>query len=204
MSESQNIEERVVTYYNDLIKNNVISGKAPVTLDWMKRQRILEGRAELDIRFGHVVIDNILGKKTHLANAEYMLNEAYSNGKLEFKKNITLSAIALELYFECSFTLDLKNPVRQKYSHLDRGITIPVFENTLFTFNGSRYHKDIFHCSSSEKFVSFIELSHIDINIDFINSPYRSLFLMYIQYACYYSLRSAFFEIKSAVEDLTK
>lgn len=61
MSKIQNIEERIVTYYNDLIKNNVIAGKAPVTLDWMKRQRILEGRDELNFRFGHVVVDSILG-----------------------------------------------------------------------------------------------------------------------------------------------
>ena len=89
MSESQNIEERVVTYYNDLIKNNVISGKAPVTLDWMKRQRILEGRSELDIRFGYATVDRVLGEKTPLAKAKHYLNEVCTNKKYELIPKIS-------------------------------------------------------------------------------------------------------------------
>lgn len=204
MIEITTIEERVLAYYNDLVKNNVIPGEAPVTLEWMKRQRILEGRDKLDIRFGHVIIDNILGEKKPLAKAEHMLNESCVNGKLNLPKNTTLNAIALELYYECISMLDLKNPVRQKYSNLCYGITIPIFEKTTFTYNGSITDKDIFHCYSSKKFINFLELSSINDNIDFVDSPYKSLFLIYIQYACYYSLRSAFFEIKSAVEEIIK
>lgn len=119
MSEIQNIEERIVTYYNDLIKNNVIVGKAPVTIEWMKHQRILEGRSELDIRFGHVVVDSILGEKTPLAKAEEYLGEIRENSKYEL-----LPKIALLFYDEYIQVLKGKFPnhsIHKEYKYYKYG-----------------------------------------------------------------------------------
>ena len=121
MSESQNIEERVVTYYNNLIKNNVISGTAPVTIDWMKRQRILEGRSELDIRFGYATVDRILGEKTPLAKAKHYLNEVCTNQKYEL-----LPKISQLLAEEVNVSLPPNNSIREKYTCLAKEITIQI------------------------------------------------------------------------------
>lgn len=65
----QNIAEKIIDYYN----NEINKSSKPVTLEWLKRQRIVEGRIFLDLKFGYGNINNILGECTYLAKAENML-----------------------------------------------------------------------------------------------------------------------------------
>ncbi|MCI8344923.1 MAG: hypothetical protein HFJ42_02970 [Clostridia bacterium] len=192
MSESQNIEERVVTYYNDLIKNNVISGKAPVTLDWMKRQRILEGRSELDIRFGYATVDRVLGEKTPLAKAKHYLNEVCTNKKYEL-----IPKISHLLAEEVHVSLQPNSSIREKYTSLDKEINIQVNQindKEIFLSN-TLYHtvSKILPISELEQIIYLLKTACSTGPVFF-----NEYFLFYIIECAYISLLVAFEEIKCA------
>lgn len=199
MSEIQSIEERVVTYYNDLIKNNVIAGKAPVTLEWMKRQRILEGRGELDIRFGSVVINDIFGEKTPLAKAGHYLKVVHKYNKYDL-----LTKIACLLAEECTTMLALNDPLREKYTSLKTEITFPTIVVTNEEINLDTVFKPIAYKKISilqlEKLISILNTVHCNHDVVY----FHIYFLIYIRECIYFALANAFEEIKKAVESMTK
>lgn len=199
MSEIQNIEERIVTYYNDLIKNNVIAGKAPVTLEWMKRQRILEGREELEIRFDSVVINDIFGKKTPLAQAEHYLKAVH-----KYDSYNLLPKIACLLAEECTTMLALNDPIRKKYISLKTQITFPTIVVTNEEINLDTVFKPIAYKKISilqlEKLISFLSTVHCNHNVVY----FHTYFLFYIRECIYFALANAFEQIKKAVESMTK
>lgn len=191
MSEIQNIEERIVTYYNDLIKNNVIAGKAPITLEWMKHQRILEGRDELEIRFGHLVVDNILGEKTPLAKVQDYLEDIRKCKKYEL-----LPTIAQLLAKECDSTLSPNDPIRKKYISLKTEITFPTIELNDEEIDLDNVFKPISYKKISilqlEKLISFLNTVHCNHNVVY----FHTYFLVYIRECIYFALANAFEEIK--------
>lgn len=195
MSKIPTIAERLVTYYNDLIKNNVISGESSVTLEWMKRQRILEGRSELDIRFGHITVDSVLGEKTPLAKAEQYLNEVRENNKYEL-----LPKIARLLSEECITMLPPNNSIRRIYESLNEEINIQIIE-----FN--RYYDIVpMHIPKQTVYIS-ISVLNLEMLTKDLSSKATNLFECSSNYLCectYYTLVSIFIKIKQAVEALTK
>lgn len=187
------IAEKIVNYYNMEINK---SGEL-VTLDWLKRQRIVEGRDFLDLQFGHEVVNKILGEFTFLAKAEEMLSEVEYN--FDYK---LLSEIARFLAWECDTILDSENPIREKYSSLEYSIPIPFYDS-----------------KSSNEELSFMDLQNpiqksIPTNmLDSIstvltetskNNPCRCFFFEYLQNVAYHSLKIAFEEIRAEVEKVTK
>lgn len=187
------IAENIVNYYNMEINK---SGEL-VTLDWLKRQRIVEGRDFLDLQFGHEVVNEILGEFTFLAKAEEMLSEVEYNSDYKL-----LSNIAHMLSWECDTVLEDENPIREKYSSLEYSIPIPFYES-----------------KTPDEELSFMDLQNpIQKNIptnmlDSIstvlmetskNNPCRCFFFQYIQKAAYHSLTIAFKEIRAEVEKVTK
>lgn len=198
MSDIPTIEERLVTYYNDLVKNNVIPGKAPITLEWLKRQRIVEGRNELDIRFGHETVNKVLGEKTPLAKAEQYLNEVRDDGKYEL-----LPEIAKLLAKECTEMLGSDNVARRKYSSLDKYVSIHIVDipdtsitlgDMLFT---SRKEIQLYTLVYINNFI----FKHNNIN----DSEYSDVcFSIYIRELVYITLLEAFNEISKQVDYITK
>lgn len=196
MSEITTIEERILAYYNDLIKNNVISGQAPVTLEWLRRQRIVEGRSELDIRFGHVVVDSVLGEKTPLAKAEHYLVAVRKYGKYEL-----LPEIARLLAKECTTMLQSDDPIRIKYSSLNRSIPIPAIELKGVEITLSSL------LNISEKQITIEGLKNLNsyFSTNALNvNPFELCFFEYLQKITYFSLVNCFKEIKETVEAITK
>ncbi len=198
MSEITTIEERLVTYYNDLVKNNVIPGKTPVTLEWLRRQRIVEGRNELDIRFGYETVNSVLGEKTPLAKAEQYLNEVRNDGKYEL-----LPEIAKLLAKECTEMLGSDNVARLKYSSLDKYVSIHIVDipdtsitlgDMLFT---SRKEIQLYTLVCINNFIS----KHNNIN----DSEYSDVcFSIYIRELVYITLLEAFNEIREQVHYIAK
>lgn len=198
MNEIPTIEERLVTYYNDLVKNNVIPGKAPITLEWLKRQRIVEGRNELDIRFGHETVNKVLGEKTPLAKAEQYLNEVRDDGKYEL-----LPEIAKLLAKECTEMLGSDNVARRKYSSLDKYVSIHIVDipdtsitlgDMLFT---SRKEIQLYTLVCINNFI----FKHNNIN----DSEYSDVcFSIYIRELVYITLLEAFNEISKQIDYITK
>lgn len=199
MNEIPTIAERLVTYYNNLIKNNVIAGEAPVTLEWLRRQRIVEGRSELDIRFGYITVDKVLGEKTPLAKAEQYLYEAHHRDKYEL-----LPEIAQLLSEECTSMLTPDNPVRIKYASLKTEITFPTVEildeeiNLKNVFRPNSNKK--ISISQLEELISFIPTVHCNHNIIY----FRIYFYTYLRECVYFALANAFKEIKETVIATTK
>ncbi len=197
MSKIQNIKERIVTYYNDLIKNNVITGKAPVTLEWMKRQRILEGRDELDIRFGHVVVDRIIGKKTPLAKAEQYLNEVRNNHKYEL-----LPEIAKLLAKEYNTIVQPEYPSRDPYSEVNYRLLIPYqhFPSIIsFTYGPTISYSFVY--IEDIIFINNFILEHNN----FYDDNYSTVILyIYIRELFYITLVDYFNEIRNKVESIIK
>lgn len=189
------IEERLLTYYNDLIKHNVIVVDVPVTLDCLKRQRIVEGRKELELRFGKVTVDNIIGEKTFLAKAEDMLQQVQDKGSYEL-----LPSIACFLSWECDTMLESENPVRRKYESFDHRLPIPIPEisEKEFFFPTLRF---------TEKEVSIDVLKTISIHLsseEFYGNPFNLTFFQYLQQSAFFVLKDAFREIKKEVQSITK
>lgn len=196
MSEITTIEERILAYYNDLIKNNVISGQAPVTLEWLRRQRIVEGRSELDIRFGHVVVDSVLGEKTPLAKAEHYLVAVRKYGKYEL-----LPEIARLLAKECTTMLQSDDPIRIKYSSLNRSIPIPAIElkGVEITLSSLlNISKKQITIEGLKNLNSYFSTNALNVN------PFELCFFEYLQKITYFSLVNCFKEIKETVEAITK
>lgn len=189
------LEERLLTYYNDLIKHNVIVVDGPVTLDWLKRQRIVEGRKELELRFGKVTVDDIIGKKTFLAKAEDMLQKVQDKGSYEL-----LPTIACFLSWECDTVLDSENPIREKYGSFDFHVPVPIYnipDKELYFPTLCTFEKEI-------PIQVLKTISAYFSNMDFHSNPYRSLFLQYIQQTTFYVLKDAFEEIKKEVLSVTQ
>lgn len=189
------IEERLLTYYNDLIKHNVIVVDGPVTLDWLKRQRIVEGRKELELRFGKVTVDDILGEKTFLAKAEDMLQQVQDKGKYEL-----LPSIACFLSWECDTVLDSENPIREKYGPFDCRIPLPIAEIPDEELSFPTLH-------FVEKEVPIDILKKIPIilsNQTFQENPFKVIFFQSLQQSAFYVLKDAFEEIKKEVQLITK
>lgn len=192
MSEITTIEERILAYYNDLIKNNVISGQAPVTLEWLRRQRIVEGRSELDIRFGHVVVDSVLGEKTPLAKAEHYLVAVRKYGKYEL-----LPEVARLLAKECNISLPPNSSIREKYYSLDREITIQINQ-----INDIEISLSNVLYNTVSKILPISELEQITFLLKTACSTgpvfFNQSFLVYITKCTYNALLVAFEEIKCA------
>ncbi len=196
MNEIPTIAERLVTYYNSLIKNNVIAGEAPVTLEWMKRQRILEGREELDIRFGSAVVDSVLGEKTPLAKAKQHLNEIRKYNKYEL-----LPKIACLLAEECTTVLKSDNPIRMKYYSLSKSIPIPAVELKGIEITLSSL------LNITEKQITIEGLknlnSYFSDNTRDVN-PFELCVFEYLQKITYFALVIYFKEIKDTVKAVTE
>jgi len=189
------IEERLLTYYNHLIEHHVIVLDGSVTLDWLKRQRIVEGRKELELRFGKVTVNDILGQKTFLAKAEDMLLEVQEKGNFELLPNI-----ACFLSWECDTVLDSENPIREKYGSFDFRVPVPIYNIP---------EKELYFptlCVPEEEIPIQVlkTISAYFSNMDFHSNPYRSLFLQYIQQTTFYVLKDAFEEIKKEVLSITQ
>ncbi len=197
MNEIPTIAERLVTYYNDLIKNNVIAGEASVTLEWMKRQRILEGRNELDLRFGSVTVDSVLGEKTPLAKAEQYLVDVRKYNKYEL-----LPTIASLLAKECNTMLGTDNIARKKYSSLGYCVTIPTIDikSVQITLSGMLNTSDRKVTLDSLKYISSFISMHNNVTDDYYSDV---CFCIYIMNVVYITLSKAFNEIKEQVECIT-
>lgn len=200
MNEIPTIAEKLVAYYNDLIKNNVIAGEAPVTLEWLRKQRIVEGRGELDIRFGHVTVDNILGEKTPLAKAEQYLNFVQKYDEYDL-----LTTIASLLVEECTTMLQPDNSIREKYSSLYKEITISTTEIKSEEFS----LPDIFPIIYKK--ISILEVHRLNNFLKSLDEDYflktgysNAYFLIYIRECIYDALVIAFREIKKEVETVVK
>lgn len=198
MNEITTIEERVLAYYNDLVKNNVIPGEAPVTLEWMKRQRILEGRGELDIRFGHITVDSVLGEKTPLAKAEHYLAAVRKYNKYEL-----LPKIAQLLVEECKKMLGKDNIAYRKYYYLDRYIILDIIDikganvNLGSMIDTSRKSITPYEMKCISNFIS----AHNNIN----DAEFSDVcFGIYIMSLVYTTLSKAFDEIRYQIECITK
>lgn len=189
------IEERLLKYYNDLIKHNVIVANGPVTLEWLKRQRIVEGRKELDLRFGSTVVDSVLGEKTFLAKAADMLSEVEDRGSYELLPNI-----ACMLSWECDTMLGSENPIREKYACLDYRIPTPVFE-----ISGNELYLPTLH--SVEKDIPIDVLKKIPIflfNNAVARDSLQAYYFEYLQKSAFLVLQTAFKEIRAEVESTAK
>lgn len=199
MDKIPTIAERLVTYYNDLVKNNVIPGEAPVTLERLRRQRIVEGRSELDFRFGHVIVNEVLGEKTPLAKAEHYLAAVRKYGNYSL-----LPKIAQLLSEECITTLEPNNSVRERYASLKREIIIPTIEISCEKISLSNVLLHIvdkrISISELERLLAFLNNVHCSRNVDYFNT----YFLIYLRECIYYALADAFAEIKEEVEAITK
>lgn len=196
MDKIPTIAERLVTYYNDLIKNNVIPGEAPVTLEWLRRQRIVEGRNELDIRFGHVIVNEVLGEKTPLTKAEHYLTDVRKYNKYEL-----LPEIACLLAEECNTMLKSDDPIRIKYSSLSKSIPILTIE-----FKGVEISLSSL-LNITEKQITIEGLKNLSnyfsANTKDIN-PFELCFFEYLQQITYFTLVDFFKEIKEYVGTITK
>lgn len=190
MNEITTIAESVLSYYNDLIKNNVIPGKAPVTLEWLRRQRIVEGRNKLDIRFGHKTVNSILGEKTPLAKAEQYLNEVRNNNKYEL-----LPQIAKLIAEESNISLPANSSIKEKYSFLNEKITIQIsqIDSSEICLSNALVGK-ILLISELEKITSLLKAVDSSRIVYF-----NKYFLVYISECAYLSLLVAFEEIKCII-----
>lgn len=189
------IEERLLEYYNDLIKHNVIVANGPATLEWLKRQRIVEGRKELDLRFGSTVVDSVLGEKTFLAKAADMLAEVEDKGSYEL-----LPDIACMLSWECDTMLDSENPIWENYACLDQRIPTPIFKvpDSELSFPALR---------SVEKDIPIDLLKKIPIflsNNAVARNSFKAYYFEYLQKSALLVLQTAFKEIRAEVESMTK
>lgn len=187
------IAEQIVDYYNKEINK---SG-TPVTLEWLRRQRIIERRVDLNIKFGQDSVDTFLGKITYLAEAGEFLNDIeyrYCNYK-------SLPKIASLLSKECKTVLEAKNPIREKYSYLEFRIPIPFFNS----ISSSKLSFTNFE-SPSERYipVSMLDTIYNSYAETFKTNPCLCFFYEYLQKAAYHSLKIAFDEIKAEVIKVTK
>lgn len=182
------IAEQIVDCYKEINK----SGK-PVTLEWLRRQRIVKGRTYLDIQFGHDVVNNILGELTFLAKADELLTEVEYASKYQL-----LPQIANFLSYECDTVLDVDNPIREKYSSLQYRITIPFYCDS--KPNEEISFMDILNVK--EKYIPTDLLSkfHYSYENTFKTDPCRCFFYQYLQNVSFYSLKLAFEEIRAEVE----
>ena len=189
---------RIVTYYNNLIDNNVIAGTSPVTLDWMRQQRILEGRKELNLRFGYAIVDSVLGEPTSLAIAKQYLDEVHDNRKYEL-----LPEVARLLADECTKMLEKDNIASRKYSYLAQYVSLDVIDI-------ESYHVNLYSMLNfSFKVITPHEMKCISNfiskhnNID--DEEYCDVcFGIYIMNLVYTELNNAFNEIKEQIECITK
>lgn len=186
------IAEQIVDFYN----NEINESGEPVTLEWLKRQRIVEGRANLNYQFGHDAVDSTLGEITYLAKAEDMLGRVKLSSKYQL-----LPQIACFLSWECDTMLDSENPIREKYSSLDSNIPIVFYDS-----------------KTSDEELSFLDFQNPiqkQIPINMLNTIYNSCmhtstnpclcyFYEYLQKVAYHSLKIAFDEIKVEVEKVIK
>lgn len=189
------IAARLLRYYNDLIKHNVIVASGPVTLEWLKRQRIVEGRKELDLRFGSTVVDSVLGEKTFLAKAADMLSEVENRGSYELLPNI-----ASMLSWECDTMLGSENPIREKYTCLDHRISISIFEIP-------DYELYLPTLQSVEKDIPIDVLEKIPIflfNNVVARNSLQAYYFEYLQKSAFLVLQTAFKEIRAEVESTAK
>lgn len=187
------IEEKMVDYYNKEINK---SGH-PVTLEWLKRQRIVERRVYLELHYGKTCVDQILGEYSFLANAESMLSEISYASKYEL-----LPDISCALYAECNAILDAENPVRKKYDCLKDTIPI-IFYTSSLSDSGLSYLDILSPTTKQVSHEMFHKLYHSYAET-FKENPCLAAFFQYLQKVAYYSLQTAFNEIRAEVEKTTK
>lgn len=183
------IAETLLEYYNSHIATD-----GPVTLDWLKRQRIVKNRYQLNLAFGSAVVDSVLGRKNFLAEAEEMLKEVEEKGKLAL-----LPRIAHFLAYECDTMLDIENPIREKYTTLSYRIPVPVF-SSMEEFYFPNLHSENMDISPDSLSSMSIFLSHADVD----TNPFKVEFFMYLQKSAFHVLKTAFEEIRNEVEAKTK
>lgn len=192
----QTLEEKLVEYYNSLIeKGNIPNLDKPVTFEWLKTRRIVPEREELNLRFGSLVVDNILGEKSYLARAEDMILTVQTTEDYSLLPNI-----ACMLAWECETILDAENPIRQKYASFDFRIPIPIFE-----VSGNEL--DFVTLQSIQKEVTLDQLKLINYHVnanEFQNNYNRYFFFKYVLKITFHILETAFEEIKKEVEEKTK
>lgn len=177
----------IVSYYNATINkfNN------PVSFNWLKRQRIIKGRDELNNRFGENTINFIFGEKTYLAKAQDMLLQVEKD--LAFDK---LSYIGYFLYLECKEMLDKENPVLQKFSSLNTSVSLPILRVY------SKYLNPILFCDKDSD-ISYENLNFIQHYLSEHDDPFYNVLYSAVQLAVFLHLKSAFQEIRNEVELIT-
>lgn len=177
----------IISYYNATINK----GNKPISFNWLKRQRIIKGREKLNNRFGERVIDFILGEKTYLANAEDML--------LEVEKNLNfnlLPYIGYMLYLECNEMLEEENPVRQKYSSLNKKISLPILKVY------RKYLNSLLLTCEDE--ISYEDLKFIENYLSEYGDPFYNVLYSGVQASVFLYLKAAFEEIRREVEFITQ
>ena len=176
----------IISYYNATINKC----NKPVSFNWIKRQRIIKGRDELNNRFGENIINYILGEKTYLAKVEDML--------LEVEKDLNFSLlphIGYMLYLECNEMLEEENPVRQKYSSLNKKISLPILKV---------YHKYLNSLLlSCKNEISYGDLKFIQNYLSEYDDPFYNVIYDGVQVSVYLYLKIAFEEIRKEVESIT-
>ena len=187
------IAEQIVDYYNKEINKS----SKPVTLEWLKRQRIVEGRIYLDIHFGHVSVNTTLGELSYLAKADEWLTEISCTSEYKL-----LPQIASFLTYECDTVLDSDNPIREKYTSLMYRIPITFYCN--IKSDEELSFKDLLN--PIPKYIPIDLLSKIYYSYEdtLKKNPCRCFFYQYLQKAAFHSLQLAFEEIKAEVEKITK
>jgi len=175
----------ITSYYNATINK----GNKPVSFNWLKRQRIIKGREELNNRFGKNAIDFIFGEKTYLANAEDMLLKVEQD--LDFN---SLPFIGYMLYLECSEVLEEENPVRKKYSFLNEKIYLPIL----------RVYPDLSLLSDeNEIYYSSLKFIQSYLKEKYDDTPYTNMLYTNIQVSVFLFLKAAFEEIRKEIESIT-
>lgn len=190
------LDEQIVEYYNSLVKAGSIPNvTSPVDLEWMKRQRILEGRKFLNIRFGSLTVDSILGEETYLAKANSVILQIYSNSDYQL-----LPQLANLLALECSTMLEEDNLIYQKYASLNSEIAIPIFELSKRKLPTFTTFSTIWKLPTKQ-----LEEIHGHITSEvFQQDRYLFYFCEYVQKTALHVLEEAFEEIKKEVENKTK
>lgn len=185
----ETIADKLLDYYN-----SHISTDEPVTLDWLRRQRIVKGRKQLNIAFGSEVVNNVLGRKTFLAEAGDLLEEVEEKGKFDL-----LPRIANFLSYECDLVLDMDDPIREKYTNLCFRIPVPLFSSgkELYFPNLQQVNMDI---SPNSLVAVSVYLSQADTDTNL----FKVEFFMYLQKCAFHVLKTAFEEIRNEVDTLTK
>lgn len=192
----QPLNEQLVEYYNSLIKSGTIRDVIfPVDLEWMKRQRILKDRHFLNVRFGSLTVDSILGEEAGLAKADRIIFQIYSKSNYKL-----LPELANLLASECKAMLEEENLVWQKYASLDCKIDVPIFELSKRALPTFTPFATIWQLPTKQ----LEEIHDHTTTQTFQDDRYLFYFCEYLQKSVFHVLEEAFEEIKKEVEKKTK